>query len=122
MSGGLFDRLSRKKFYGDKAPDGSPLIWPGTAEGFPVRYDPRFGVPQFRGEEYDNIPIRLDYDCGWFDMTDADDLKRWKEINDRIASGLYVKRNRIDLKDEAAGTLKVFLEWLIVTGDPTQKG
>lgn len=121
MAGGLFDRISRKKFYGDKLADGSSLLWPGTPDGFPVRMDPRQGTPLLKGDEIDDIPIRLDYDCGWFELSDPACLPRWKEVMDRITSGVYLRLKRTDVIDPNTGNLKVFLEWAEASGDPDVK-
>jgi len=116
----LMERISRRKFHADKATDdGDPLIWPGTAEGFPLRGNV---VPHLKQDEYENLPLRFDFDCGWFDMNDTESVKRYRKVMDHIASGLYHQWKRHDLPDPATGNLRIWLEWLVVTGELPNRG
>lgn len=116
----LMDRVSRRKFHADKVTaDGDALIWPGTAEGFPLRGT---AAPNLKQDEYENLPLRFDFDCDWFDIDDVEARKRYKVIMDRIASGLYYLWKRHDLPDPTTGKLRIWLEWLVVTGELPNRG
>lgn len=112
----IFDRLSRNKFHGEASHDGSPLLWPGTPEGFPVRSGRGGAKPLLKDSEYENIPLRLDYDCGWFDLDKEDDLKRFRVVMDHLTSGVWLRVKRTDVPT-ATGGLRVFLEWAYVSGE-----
>lgn len=113
----LFNRLNRNKYAGDLGPEGQRLAWPGTPEGFPVLIDPKIGSPLTKQTEYENMPVRLDYSCDWFDLDDAEQLQKFREIMDRITNGVYLRLKRTDVQ-KSDGGLRVFLEWAKAFGVP----
>ena len=115
----LMDRVSRRKFHNDKLANGESLIWPGTPEGFPLRGKV---IPHLKQEEYENLPLRFDFDCDWFDINDDDSRTKYKQVMDRIASGVYYLWKRHDLPDPATGKLRIWLEWLVITGELPNRG
>jgi hypothetical protein len=109
----LFERLSRKKYHSEQTlSDGTPLIWPGDANGIPVAGKV---IPNLKGDQYDNLKYQLNFHCRWFDMMSHADtetmggLESYARINDKIMNGLYIERRRRELEKD--GNLYVLLEW-----------
>lgn len=111
-------RGSMLKYFRDKGGPESghrgQLMWPGTADGFPVLGNGQT-PPDLRQEEYDNLPLSLDFKSDKFEMWDADQKNRYDEIMDRIVNGWYMQRERRVL-DTERGPL-IWLEWVQIYGE-----
>jgi hypothetical protein len=108
---------SMKKFFADRGGvdsnhDGN-LVWPGTADGFPFRGQ----APDFRQDEYQDIPLALDYHSQAFKLYEPEEKAKFDDIMDRIVNGWYMQHKRVDRwSDEHCGMI-VWLEWVQIYGE-----
>lgn len=111
-------RGSMFKYFRDRGGAGSEhrgqLLWPGTADGYPVRTDGA-SAPDLKQAEYDNLPLGLDFHSGDFQLWEPESKERFDAIMDRIVNGWYMRHVRID-KETPEG-LKVHLEWVQIYGE-----
>jgi hypothetical protein len=93
---------------------GGALHWPGTADGFPFRGPV---APDLKQNEFEDLPLALDFHSGMFMMWDADQKAGFDNVMDRISNGWYMQHKRIDRwSDEHCGLL-VWLEWVQIYGE-----
>ena len=111
---------SMKKYFADQGGNahGGAISWPGTADGFPFRGP----APDFRQEEYQEIPLALDYHSRVFKLFDPAEKQQFDDVMDRIVNGWYMQHKRVDRwSDEHCGMI-VWLEWVQIYGEsPTGK-
>ena len=105
------------KFFSDQggaqSAHGGQLTWPGTADGFPVRG----AVPDLMQDEYDNIPLALDYKSGLFKLFDPAEKQAFDNIMDRIVNGWFMQHRRIDRWSDQHCGMVVWLEWVQIYGE-----
>ncbi len=108
-------RGSMRKFFDDRGgPDhGGDLTWPGTADGFPFRGP----VPDLRQDEFQEIPLALDFKAQVFFLWDADSKAEFESVMDRIVNGWYMQHKRVDRWSDQHCGLIVWLEWVQVYGE-----
>lgn len=84
------------------------LHWPGL-----------FGLP-YRGSRQDlrqdeqdtKLAVAVDYHSAWFQLWDAEQKRAFDALQQKIANGWYVQKNRVDRFDEQHGDWRIWLEWL----------
>lgn len=103
----------RKFFANQQATNGEQLSWPGTADGFPFRGP----VPDIRADEYQDIPLALDYQSRRFCLWDEKEHAEFNIIMDRIINGWYMQHRRIDRWSDDQQALVVWLEWAEIYGE-----
>jgi hypothetical protein len=110
-------RGSMHKYFRDQGGSGTDhrgqLLWPGTADGFPVRTDGP--IPDLRQAEYEDLPLALDFHSGEFCLWKPEDKARFDAVMDRIVNGWFMQHRRID--KESPDGLKVHLEWVQIYGE-----
>ena len=113
---------SMKKYFtdrgGDQSPHGGELSWPGTADGFPFRGQ----SANLRQEEYQDIPLALDYHSQVFKLFEPTEKVAFDAVMDRIVNGWYMQHNRVDRWSDEHFGMVVWLEWVQIYGEAaTQK-
>jgi hypothetical protein len=94
--------------------DGKKLLWPGTADGFPVIGNG--AAPNLKKEELENIDLRLDFKSKMFELWDPAQKAEFDDINDKIINGWFLLQRRTDNWDNTHNHLRVWLEWAQVYG------
>ena len=89
------------------------LLWPGTADGFPVRGP----VSNLKQEEYEEVPVVFDYYSRLFDMSVDEDKQLFDYTMDRIVNGWYRLHKRIDKWSDGSSSPMVWLEWVQIYGE-----
>jgi len=111
-------RGSMRKFFeeqgGSTSEHGADLHWPGTMDGFPFRGPV---VPDLRQQEYENVPLALDYHSGQFRLWEPDGKAAFDDVMDKIVNGWYMQHKRIDRWSNEHCGLLVWLEWVQVYGE-----
>lgn len=108
-------RGSMRKFFADVGGNqhGGALTWPGTVDGYPFRGN----VPDMRQDEFQEIPLALDYKAQLFKLFDPVDAEAFANVMDRIVNGWYMQHKRIDRwSDDPCGPI-VWLEWVQIYGE-----
>jgi hypothetical protein len=99
---------------GPETGHGDKLHWPGTADGYPFRG----GIPpNLRQDEFEALPVRMDYHSRLFHLWAEDEKKNFDEIMDRIVNGWYMQHKRVDQWDTTNNGLTVWLEWVQIYGE-----
>lgn len=103
------------KFFADRggADHGGDLSWPGTADGFPVRGP----VPNLKQEEYQDIPLALDFKSERFCLWVPEEKARFEIIMDRVINGWYMQHKRVDRWSDDHCGMVVWLEWAQIYGE-----
>ncbi len=92
------------------------LLWPGTADGFPVRVEGP--APNLKQAEFDELRHVLDFHSEQFDLWVPEQKKRFDLIRDYIVNGLFMQSMRRDR--EMPEGIRVWLEWVQVYGEIPQ--
>jgi hypothetical protein len=101
-------RVSLHQFMRESSWGGDPLVWPGV-NGLPFTGKT---VPDLRGDQADNLPIKIKFDSGTFDMWDPDSKKRYDDVCNHIASGVWMQKHREPRWTEKG--MQIWLEWYIL--------
>lgn len=99
-------RISLLQFFREKEnADGEPIVWPG-ANGIPFVGKE---VPDLVGTQADELPIRLKFRSGLFQMWDEKQKDQYDDICNHIASQVYMrKKERERWVDKG---IEIWLEW-----------
>jgi hypothetical protein len=89
------------------------LLWPGTADGFPVRVDGP--APNLKQAEFDELRHVLDYRSKSFDLWVPEQKTVFDTIMEYIVNGLFMQHKRVDT--QTAEGLRVWLEWVQIYGE-----
>lgn len=108
---------SMKKFFqergGPASAHGEALTWPGTPDGFPFRGP----VPDMKQDEYEQIPLALDYHSQTFRLWEPEEKAGFDQVMDRVVNGWYMQHRRIDRWSDQHCGLVVWLEWVQIYGE-----
>jgi len=111
-------RGSMRKFFADRggSEHGGKLHWPGTTDGYPFRGDQ---VPDLRENEFNDVPLALDFQSAHFKLWDPEDKRRFDAVMDRIVNGWYMQHQRKDIPVDGQDLPLVWLEWVQIYGEDT---
>lgn len=97
----LYDEYSNKRGY---------LRWYRELLPVPLRLkNPSVEVPV---EELQEPIMQREYHCKMFDLSQPDDLKTYRTIQQRALDGWYDVIDTQRIIDEKAGTVRVWMEWI----------
>jgi hypothetical protein len=79
----------------------------GTEFAFPFRGR----TEMLRKEELDKVQTVTDFCFKNFDLEDPDDIKQYRDVMDRVASGWYTVYRKIPWVNPHNGQVKMYVEW-----------
>lgn len=107
---------SIKKYAGKQKTDdtGTPLHWPGTMDGFPVRSPV---APATTQKEFEDIPLVYDAKGKFLELPAQ--MAEYLDIIDKAANGWYQLRHEKFLGWDAEKKIQyMFIQWLEIYGEP----
>lgn len=108
-------RVSLHQFFREGQWGEDKLVWPGVNgrpfAGMPGR-DGQVHVPHLQGDQADNLPVKITFDSGMFETWDATSKKKYDDVCNHIASGVWMQKNRSERWVEKG--LQIWLEWYVL--------